>query len=211
MKKQVALIKITEHGNDLAVYLNGEYIISADPGCGDDPSMVEQVAESLAILNGVDVTHIDYPAHEEWQWNDIQADLQDRDHLVGGLKDYSLDHHVIDSDGELHEKTLTFQSVDTAHAIEQLIDFYSTLNEKVLWVSNVDHKDSSILYQTGDAEFQLNPVLESTCIITIGTACVYIKRNDEGVAIDIYPADNETADPIESSWVLYPDCISEPA
>lgn len=79
---QVALVEITRHGSDLALFLDGYYIISADPGAGDPVAVVEAVGEGLAQYHGVDLERIEYPAHEDWQWHEIENDLKARRCLV---------------------------------------------------------------------------------------------------------------------------------
>jgi hypothetical protein len=55
MSNQVAVIQITKNGSDKAVFLNGEFIISADPGYGDSVETIEQVAYALAGILGTQV------------------------------------------------------------------------------------------------------------------------------------------------------------
>ena len=81
-KKQVALVQITKNGSDLAVYLHGEYVISADPGAGDSLDAVAQVAESLAKIEGVTIDAIAYGPDEDWCWNDVEAHLKEQGLLV---------------------------------------------------------------------------------------------------------------------------------
>ena len=43
----------------------------------------------------------------------------------------------------------------------------------------------------------------SSCWITVETLSVYIHKTDEGVVVDVYPKNEETEDPIGSTWVLF--------
>lgn len=76
MSTQVALVKITENGSDVGLYVNGEYIISADPGCGDSVDTVQTVAENLAATFKINLIEVDYAAKEDWQWNDVEDELK---------------------------------------------------------------------------------------------------------------------------------------
>ncbi len=68
---QVLLIEITDHGYDFACYLDGEYIISADPGCGESTDTVITLAKNLASALNTTVEHIDWVPKEDWNWDDI--------------------------------------------------------------------------------------------------------------------------------------------
>lgn len=41
------------------------------------------------------------------------------------------------------------------------------------------------------------------CWITVKNLSVYIKKTDEGVAIDIYPNHDACQEPISGTWVLF--------
>jgi len=41
--------------------------------------------------------------------------------------------------------------------------------------------------------------------ITVGNLSVYIKKADEGVAVDIYPKDGEDDESIAGTWALFQD------
>lgn len=76
--KQVLIVEITQNGSDVAVFLNGEYVISADPGCGDSTETVYEVAKSLAGIHKVCIQHIEHaPDNDEWQWSEVEKHLHD--------------------------------------------------------------------------------------------------------------------------------------
>lgn len=79
---QLALVQIIENGSDLALYLDGEYVMSADPGAGDSVETVEQVAASLGGIFGIEPTIIEAAATEDWQWYEVVADLINKGLIV---------------------------------------------------------------------------------------------------------------------------------
>lgn len=76
ISNQVAFIKITKNGSDQAVYLNGKYVVSADPGCGDQVEMIGVVAQSLANIFGVNIDFFNVEAEEDWSWDEIEGYLR---------------------------------------------------------------------------------------------------------------------------------------
>jgi hypothetical protein len=41
------------------------------------------------------------------------------------------------------------------------------------------------------------------CYITVNNLTVYVKKDEEGVAVDVWPVHQEDGDPIASAWALY--------
>jgi len=80
--KQVVLIEVIENGSDVALFLDGDYIISADPGAGDDVSQVLNMAKGLAAHFMVDLVKHEYKAAEDWQWNEVQQDLINKEIII---------------------------------------------------------------------------------------------------------------------------------
>ena len=52
-----------------------------------------------------------------------------------------------------------------------------------------------------DTDYVLDPAAQS-CWVTVDHFSVYIKRTDEGVAVDIYPLGDECAEPIASTYAF---------
>lgn len=48
-------------------------------------------------------------------------------------------------------------------------------------------------------------VLEPAVWITVDRFSVYLKRTDDGVLVDIYPLDDETSQPVASTYALDSD------
>jgi hypothetical protein len=71
---RIDLIKTTP-SQDVGLFVNGKYIIAADPSCGDDATMVSDVAERLALAVGVESHVQDIPVDENWNWDDIKERL----------------------------------------------------------------------------------------------------------------------------------------
>ena len=81
---QIALIELTNYGSDTAVFVNGEYLFSADPANPEIAETVVTVAENLALIHDVELKRIAHPAHAEWQWTEIQEDLRASGELRAG-------------------------------------------------------------------------------------------------------------------------------
>lgn len=69
---RIVLVNIVQNGSDRGVFVNGKLVLSADPSCGDDTSVVATLAETLTNVLNADLKEIDVPAHEDWTWNDIE-------------------------------------------------------------------------------------------------------------------------------------------
>lgn len=76
--RQVNIIEITKHGNDVAVTVNGHFLIGGDPSCGDDTSTVYRMAGALSTLFGAEVVTHRYAPEEGWNWDEVCAALGDK-------------------------------------------------------------------------------------------------------------------------------------
>jgi hypothetical protein len=47
--------------------------------------------------------------------------------------------------------------------------------------------------------------------ITVGNISVYIKRNDEGVSVDLYPLDDENSDFLAGCWLTFAEAADSKA
>lgn len=45
--------------------------------------------------------------------------------------------------------------------------------------------------------------------ITVGNISVYIKREDEGVAVDLYPLNDEMSDSLAGAWLTFAEAEPE--
>lgn len=52
------------------------------------------------------------------------------------------------------------------------------------------------------ADYQM-PKDRQSVWITVGNIAVYIKQDDEGVAVDLFSANDETSDCLTSCWATY--------
>lgn len=82
MKHVLTLIEITENGYDHAVYLDGHCVLSADPSAGEDVGSVKEVAGALSAVLKTELDHIEYPAGQDWQWDDIILHLSEDGWIV---------------------------------------------------------------------------------------------------------------------------------
>lgn len=69
---RVVLVNIVQNGSDRGVFVNEKLVLSADPSCGDDASVVATLAENLTNILNADLKEIDVHAHEDWTWDDIE-------------------------------------------------------------------------------------------------------------------------------------------
>jgi len=79
---QVAIVELNS-GADIAVFLDGRYVLDAALGAGDSEVPVRTTARSLAQIHGCEIETVRWaPEGEEWMWNEV------RDFLVasGTLK-----------------------------------------------------------------------------------------------------------------------------
>jgi len=83
---QVALVNITKHGSDVGLFVNGSYVISADPGCGDDVQSVKATAYAICAELETPITEMDFEPDDEWQWGDIHLLLIDQGKLIKPCK-----------------------------------------------------------------------------------------------------------------------------
>jgi hypothetical protein len=50
-----------------------------------------------------------------------------------------------------------------------------------------------------------------SCWVTVGNISVYIRRNDEGVSVDLYPLGDEDAESIASCWATFAEAEPDPS
>lgn len=61
----------------------------------------------------------------------------------------------------------------------------------------------------GESDYVLEENAESVWI-TVNDISVYVKRTDEGVAVDLYPLNDEASDPpLASTWALFSEALPE--
>lgn len=58
----------------------------------------------------------------------------------------------------------------------------------------------SVEENNADNEYTLN---QDTVWITVNNLSLYIRKNDEGVSVDIFPVGFESEDPIAGTWATY--------
>lgn len=80
---QIALVQITGTDSDIAVYLNGKQIVSADPGTHDNTDDVRETAHNLSIALGAPVIDMAYTAvNSSWDWNLVAEELKDNGSMM---------------------------------------------------------------------------------------------------------------------------------
>lgn len=72
---QVLHVVITEQGTDEAIFMNGKLIVSADPDVGDVFG-VRQTGKALAEFFDLPLVRCEWPAHSDWQWDEVAEDLK---------------------------------------------------------------------------------------------------------------------------------------
>jgi hypothetical protein len=56
----------------------------------------------------------------------------------------------------------------------------------------------------GDTDYELNEDFKS-CWITVNNISVYIRRTDEGVAVELFPVHNEDKPPLAGTYATFAD------
>lgn len=77
----VAFVELTSNGLDVGLVVNGELIITADPGTGDDGGVIEDTGTSFAALFNLSMRRLEIDGHDEWQWGEIIGRLVERGDL----------------------------------------------------------------------------------------------------------------------------------
>ena len=60
----------------------------------------------------------------------------------------------------------------------------------------------------GDTDYELNEDFKS-CWITVNNISVYVRRTDEGVAVDLYPVQGETQESIAGTWATFAEASED--
>ena len=82
MKHDIALVYVTQHGQDVALYLNGAQITDADPLDGESTSEVEAIARRLSKVLGSPTRTVSVvPEAFDWMWCDLENTLRERGDL----------------------------------------------------------------------------------------------------------------------------------
>jgi hypothetical protein len=69
-------------------------------------------------------------------------------------------------------------------------------------------KLQQVLKRLGETDYELRPHCDSIWI-TVNNISVYIKRNDEGVSVDLYPLGLEMNDALASTWLTFAEAEPE--
>lgn len=214
--KQIALIEITRFGSDVGLYVDGSYVTSADPGCGDSTDAVISMAENLAASQNLAPDRIQVAPDEEWQWDDVSRRLQEEGKLRGGLSEYLLEHTVlvVGEDGcELDTRAMKFQAEDQYHAIEQMVDHYRSMRtddggEFLVRVSGMDWDTTATLHQDGYPSDYVLAGGDGATHIMVGNVGIQIKATHEGVIVDAWDREGESC--LGTLGVMFSDaCVDE--
>lgn len=212
MNNQVALVSVLSangsEAQDVAVFFNGTFLMSADGDCGRFDA-VEEMALNLATATGVDVVFPHSVQEGKWEWFDIGNELEASGKLSGGLKEYIIEHTCVDPDGDTYNDTAAFKAECFAHALDQLIDEYKSQESSLLSVEIPENEEITVLYKTSESDYHLLPQTGSSCWITVGNASVYVKQEAEGVVVDIFPLNGQANESIASTYALFSDCLGE--
>ena len=74
---QLSIVKITSHGADESLLLNGNSIITCDPSCGEESEQVHAVAKNLSETLGLTIEYIEHAPKEDWSWDDVINTLKE--------------------------------------------------------------------------------------------------------------------------------------
>ena len=73
-------------------------------------------------------------------------------------------------------------------------------------IDAVDREKSGLLKMVEEGQYVLE---EGSCWITVGNLSVFLKREEEGVKIDVYPLNDEMSKAIASSFAFFEDAETE--
>jgi hypothetical protein len=73
-------------------------------------------------------------------------------------------------------------------------------------VDEADPEQKGALSMTEGGDYLLE---EGSCWITVGNLSVYVKKDDEGVSVDIYPLRDENSDLIAGTYALFSEAGEE--
>lgn len=98
------------------------------------------------------------------------------------------------------------------HAEETLLN-HEAMNNPLdyaaqLIVEAVDREKAGALVMTPGGDYEL---AEGSCWIRVGNLSVYVKKEEEGVAVDIFPLNDENSDYIAGTHCLYADAERDEA
>lgn len=98
------------------------------------------------------------------------------------------------------------------HAEETLLNHEAMNNPldyaEQLIIEAVDGEKSGALTMTPGGDYELE---EGSCWIRVGNLSVYVKKEDEGCVVDIYPLNDENSDSIAGTYCLYADAEKDEA
>lgn len=75
MVHQILHVVVTDNGADEAIFMDGCLIVSAEPDFGDVLA-VRQTGKALAEFFGLRLVRCEWPAHSDWQWDEVAHDLK---------------------------------------------------------------------------------------------------------------------------------------
>lgn len=107
---QLIIIKIEKNGNDEAVILNGEIILSVDPSTGECTRNVYDVALSLSNALNLNIESHKHHPDVNWTWDDV-------------IKDLSMKKIIKQNEGvvELLNTTITDWRLSEGHTSDDLL------------------------------------------------------------------------------------------
>jgi len=73
----VVLVQVEQGGDDLVLFVDGRFVVGAEPSAGDSVATVEATGERVAEALGVELRRCPWPAPREqaWSYEDIGAAL----------------------------------------------------------------------------------------------------------------------------------------
>lgn len=139
------------------------------------------------------------------------------DEIASAVENYISSRIVdcIDDD----EKEITEEILDTKNRVLEALAKIKS-EEIPLYIfetSSINYEDACMICEvkTEASNTQKEMVLQheengtdfiltgERCYITVNNLCVYIKKDEEGVVVDVYPLKGELGEPIGSTWVTY--------
>ena len=99
---------------------------------------------------------------------------------------------------------LKSQGVDIKHsqALELVARLHGYTDNQAMQ-ADPNFQDPLALVAESSTEFKMVTPRQSSIYVTVENISVYIKRDDEGVSVDLFPLNHEMDDSIGSTWATY--------
>lgn len=206
-------VNIDSFPGDAGLFVNGKLIHSTESGLG---SSLVAMAGNLADAIDAEVTTTHVSPYDYWRWHEIE------EMLVGGevlftREKYTFECIGVDNEGNQLELTYTQRGISKREALFELLKMAASNNSDVLPLLGARCEtgealparfldiDNGIAYMSGAGPVQEPHNIDNQYFsVVIGNILVQIKREHEGVAVELLSTiDNDETDFLASTYAYY--------